>query len=54
MKESASRRWEPTSSRSSRKRGSAFSYNRRERELADLCGVHLTAIPDGSFEDRTA
>lgn len=37
-----------------KQRGFAFTYNPQERELADLYGFHLTAIPNGSFEDGTS
>jgi hypothetical protein len=37
-----------------KKRGLAFVYNPQERELADLYGFHLTAVPNGSFEDGTS
>jgi hypothetical protein len=33
-----------------KKRGPAFAYNPQQRELADLYGFHLRAIPNGSFE----
>jgi hypothetical protein len=37
-----------------KKRGVAFVYNPQERELADLYGFHLSAIPNGSFENGTS
>jgi len=37
-----------------KKRGVAFVYNPQERELADLYGFHLGAIPNGSFENGTS
>jgi hypothetical protein len=37
-----------------KKRGLAFVYNPQERELADLYGFHLTAVPNGSFENGTS
>jgi hypothetical protein len=36
-----------------KQRGLGFAYNPQQRELADLYGFHLTAIPNGSFEDGT-
>lgn len=37
-----------------KQRGRAFTYNPQQKELADLYGLHLTSIPNGSFEEGTA
>jgi hypothetical protein len=37
-----------------KQRGLAFRFNPQQRELADLYGLHLNAVPNGSFEEGTA
>jgi hypothetical protein len=37
-----------------KERGVAFVYNPQERELADLYGFHVPAVPNGSFENSAS
>jgi hypothetical protein len=37
-----------------KQRGTTFTFNPQQRELADLYGFHLINVPNGSFEEGTA
>jgi hypothetical protein len=45
---------DPTLAQAVKLRGVTFTYNPVQKEILDWAGFHLTAIPNGSFEDDVA